>query len=99
MNAAAEIADSGNYPNLRLYTEKLWTADSPQRDGFSGTPYQWGVSEPASFAPVGGAAFSYFSATCYFFGRETYKALGGKVPVGLVASDWGGQKVEVFSSP
>ena len=32
------------------------------------------------------------------FGRDLYKALGGKVPIGLVASDWGGQRVECFSS-
>jgi len=36
---------------------------------------------------------------CYFFGRETYKALGGKVPIGLVASNWGGTPVEAWSSP
>ncbi len=30
---------------------------------------------------------------------DLYKALGGGVPIGLVASDWGGQRVECFSSP
>ena len=35
---------------------------------------------------------------CYFFGRDVYKALRGAVPIGLVASDWGGQPIEVFSS-
>ena len=39
-----------------------------------------------------------FSATCYFFGREVYKSLGG-VPIGLIAADWGGQAIECFSSP
>jgi sialate O-acetylesterase len=39
------------------------------------------------------------SATCYFTGRGLYKALGGEVPIGLVASDWGGTRVEAWSSP
>jgi len=98
-DAELEIADSVNYPNLRLYTEQKTAANVPQLDGSSKAPYQWGVSKPDSFTPVGGARFSYFSATCYFFGRDLYKSMDGKVPIGLVASDWGGQKVEVFSSP
>eukprot|EP00750_Incisomonas_marina_P009528 INCI16034.8.p1 GENE.INCI16034.8~~INCI16034.8.p1 ORF type:complete len:299 (+),score=45.40 INCI16034.8:242-1138(+) len=98
-NATEEIADSVNYPDLRLYTIKDTAADTPQYDGVSKAPYQWGVSGPNAFVPVGGSAFSYFSATCYFFGRDLYKSLDGKVPIGLVASDWGGQTVEAFSSP
>jgi len=98
-NASDEIADSINYPNLRFYTIKDTAADSPQFDGVSKADYQWGVSSPDSFVPAGGQGFSYFSATCYFFGRELYKALGSDVPIGLVASDWGGQRVEAFSSP
>eukprot|EP01043_Picozoa_sp_COSAG02_P022325 COSAG02_NODE_1158_length_14185_cov_21.954778_3_plen_104_part_00 len=27
------------------------------------------------------------------------RELGGKVPIGLIASDWGGQEIQVFSSP
>jgi len=98
-NATQEIEDSINYPDLRLYTIKDTPANSPQLDGVSKADYQWGVSSPASFVPVGGNGMSYFSATCYFFGRDLYKALGGDVPIGLVASDWGGQRVEAFSSP
>lgn len=40
-----------------------------------------------------------FRACTDFFGRDLYKSLDGKVPIGLVASDWGGQRVECFSSP
>jgi sialate O-acetylesterase len=36
---------------------------------------------------------------CCFFGRDVYKELNGEVPIGLVASDWGGQAIQVFSSP
>ena len=98
-NSSAEIADSINYPDLRLYTIKDTPADAPQYDGTSKANYTWNVSWPGAFEPPGGPGFSYFSATCFFFGRDLHRALGGKVPVGLVASDWGGQKVECFSSP
>ena len=98
-NSSEEIADSANYAGLRLYTIKDTAADTPQLDGVSKANYTWSTAGPSAFVPPTGAAFSYFSATCYFFGRDLYRSLGGKVPIGLVASDWGGQKVECFSSP
>ena len=98
-NSSEEIADSANYADLRLYTIKDTAADTPQLDGVSKANYTWSAAGPSAFVPPTGAAFSYFSATCYFFGRDLYRSLGGRVPIGLVASDWGGQKVECFSSP
>eukprot|EP00056_Hartaetosiga_gracilis_P020600 m.20567 g.20567 ORF g.20567 m.20567 type:complete len:821 (+) comp8585_c0_seq8:86-2548(+) len=98
-NASEEIADAINYPNLRLFTAAKVPASSPQNNVGTKSNYTWGVSGPATMERVGGPSFSWFSATCYFFGRDVYKALDGKVPIGLVASDWGGQKVEAFSSP
>lgn len=98
-DAYAEIQDSINYPNIRMYSINNTVAYTPQYDGISKANYRWGVSGPASFQPVMGLQFSWFSATCYFFGRDLYKALDGKVPIGLVASDWGGQRIECFMSP
>ena len=46
---------------------------------------------------VGHGDWSYFSATCWFFGRNLYDNL--KYPIGLVATDWGGTPVEAWSSP
>jgi sialate O-acetylesterase len=112
-NASDELADSANYPHLRLATVALVAADTPQSRAASAANYVWAVSGPNAFAPVAdkckrvctcgpddtSSAFSWFSATCYFFGRDLYKSLGQKVPIGLVASSWGGQTVETFSSP
>ena len=108
-NASAEIADSANYPHIRLATPAKVVADAPLDDDTSKSPYIWSRAGPAAFDstipsasqyPWPDGAFTWFSATCYFFGRELYKSLGnGKVPIGLLASDWGGQKVEAFSSP
>ena len=40
--------------------------------------------------------FDIFSAVCWLYGKNLYKKL--KYPIGLVASDWGGTAVEVWSS-
>ena len=102
-NASEEIADSINYPGIRMFTAAKVVANTPQFDvgskqGAAGVfaNSSWAVSSPAAFSPVG---FSWFSAVCFLTGRDIYKALGEKVPIGLVASDWGGQAIEVFSSP
>ena len=62
----------------------------------------WAVSKPAAFVPPPAAGtravFTWPSAMCYFYGRNIYKGLGGKVPIGLVAADWGGQPIEPFMS-
>lgn len=97
-NATAEIEDSINYPNIRLATVQLVLSDDPQNDAPSkASTYTWIRSSPAAMSLDD--AFGYYSATCYFFGRELHKALNYKVPIGLVTSSWGGQKIETFSSP
>ncbi|XP_006811394.1 sialate O-acetylesterase-like [Saccoglossus kowalevskii] len=39
----------------------------------------------------------YFSAVCWFYGRNLYDHL--KYPIGLIASSWGGTPIEAWSSP
>jgi sialate O-acetylesterase len=56
--------------------------------------------EPASAAALGRTpAWNTFSAVCFLTGRAIHDALGGGVPVGLVSSNWGGTKVEVWQPP
>ncbi len=38
-----------------------------------------------------------FSAVAYYFGREIHSSL--TVPVGLIASSWGGTKIEPWTPP
>jgi hypothetical protein len=99
-NASAEIAASSHYPNLRLATVAMVTANEPRDDAPSKPSTSrpvWAPSSPAAINP--NVAFSWPSAVCYFFGRSLYIEKGGKIPIGLVGSDWGGQRVEAFSSP
>jgi len=112
-NATEEIADSVNYPNIRMFTAENVIGSTPQQDvsdfqnskGAAGAPLgpyadsSWAASAPAAFAPAAGPYFTWPSAICYFYGRDVYKALGGKVPIGLIASSWGGQPIEPFMSP
>ena len=105
-NASAEIADAGRYPGLRMFTAAHAVANSAQTDVHDKTggtgiyaDSPWAFSSPQAFAPVGQRDFSWFSAVCYLFGRDVYRELNGEVPIGLVASDWGGQAIQVFSSP
>ena len=46
---------------------------------------------------VGGPAWQYFSAVCWYYAIQLYKEL--KYPIGLVATTWGGTPVEAWSSP
>ena len=98
-NATAEIDDSINHFDLRLATVAMVTSQTPQMDVPSkAVNYTWTRANPAAFDTT--TPFSYFSATCYFFGRHLYQnAGGGRIPIGLVVSAWGGQRVETFSSP
>jgi len=98
-NASSEIEDSINYPNLRLATVKKVKSGKPQDDAPSKSPdYAWARSGPDAMSLVD-KEFGYYSATCYFFGRDLHKALKYEVPIGLFTSCWGGQKIETFSSP
>jgi len=78
-----EIAEA-NYPAIRLFTVACQTAAEPQTDCLGG----WRVCSPET---VPG-----FSAVGYFFGRKLHQEL--KIPIGLIASSWGGTVAEAWTS-
>jgi sialate O-acetylesterase len=94
-NASEEIAAAGEYPGVRLFTVQLNASATPLQD-FVEVEQPWSVASPAA---VSNGNWTYFSAACWFFGRDVYAALGGRVPIGLVDSDWGGTPIELWSSP
>ncbi|MBI1246679.1 sialate O-acetylesterase [bacterium] len=81
-DAQKEIADSSN-PELRLFLVQRAKSEEPAKDVVG----QWQVSSPET-VPA-------FSATAYFFARELQKEL--KVPVGIIASSWGGTRIEPWT--
>jgi sialate O-acetylesterase len=82
-NGAEEVA-AAEYPGIRLITVPRITANTPQED-FEG---QWVPCTPESVKP--------FSAVGYFFGRILHRELN--VPVGLISTNWGGTRVEAWTS-
>ncbi|MGE0610471.1 MAG: sialate O-acetylesterase [Pirellulales bacterium] len=83
-NAQEEIA-AAEYPQIRLLSVPLVPSGVPANDQAS----IWQVCNPRS---VGN-----FSAVSYFFGREIHKDL--KVPVGMIATSWGGTRIEPWIPP
>ena len=95
-NATAEVADSGHYPALRLFTvaddeSKVYLNDTKSRFLKNES---WVVSSPEY---TNGTEWLYFSALCWLYGRDVHRALQQQVPVGLIESCYGGTPVETWS--
>ncbi|MBT4865734.1 MAG: sialate O-acetylesterase [Planctomycetaceae bacterium] len=82
-DSAKEIA-AAKHPQLRLFLVPRAKSATPAKDITGGA---WQECSPNS---VPG-----FSATAYFFARELQQKLG--VPVGIIASSWGGTRIEPWT--
>jgi len=94
------IPDSANYPNLRLFSIAEWSSLTPVNDTINrfSDNSSWVVSGPEY---VGGPQWDFFSATCYYFARELYKAVnikGSSVPIGVMETCWGGTRIEAWTT-
>jgi sialate O-acetylesterase len=83
INSSAECPATAAFPFIRHTT-------------FS-SKIPWAVAGPSTTCT--GKGFSPFSAVCWYFGKDVYQSLDGKVPVGLVSSNVGGTAVERWSGP
>src|ERR1019366_1597022 len=83
MNADKEAA-AANYPLIHLFKVQRVVAGKPQTD----VQGQWVVATPQTVGE--------FSAIGYFFGRDLHRAM--KIPVGLIATSWGGTPAEAWMS-
>jgi sialate O-acetylesterase len=90
--AAEEVQDAATVPRpgLRLFAaapDKSLTAEPvPHAHGFRVVAQPWSEGTPA--------VVSGFSAVCWTAGRTIYDALGGDVPIGLIATAAGGSCIE-----
>lgn len=82
-NHVEEIKNA-NLPDLRLFTVEKARAMAPAKD----CKGHWQMCSQQSVAP--------FSASAYFFGRKLQQEL--KIPIGLIATSWGGTEVELWIS-
>ena len=71
---------AAKFPEIRLFLVPNVRSGIPNRD----VKAEWKACSPESVPP--------FSAVLYFFGRNLHRQL--KVPVGLIASAWGGSRIE-----
>eukprot|EP00211_Chloroparvula_japonica_P005316 CAMPEP_0119136526 /NCGR_PEP_ID=MMETSP1310-20130426/21606_1 /TAXON_ID=464262 /ORGANISM="Genus nov. species nov., Strain RCC2339" /LENGTH=811 /DNA_ID=CAMNT_0007127523 /DNA_START=185 /DNA_END=2620 /DNA_ORIENTATION=- len=109
-NMEMSVSQTGCYPasdmscierdeGLRVFTVTKNAQLQPVGDVTSQAPYEWAIAGPDT---VEGDAWTYFSATCYFYGSHLRRSLLARdidVPIGLVASCWGGTVIEAWSSP
>lgn len=82
-DAAAEIA-AADFPLIRHFTQPRQASDTPMFTNGGA----WRVVSPDTIAG--------FSAVGYYFGRKLHQSQG--VPIGLMATSWGGSAAEAFTS-
>lgn len=106
-NGSKYVNASNQYKNLRMFTsfknnstkplheqpaiEENWTISSP-----SGVSQDISKNGKTTFSSALDDNWLYMSAVCYLFGVEILKHT--KYPIGLVNTNWGGTKVEFWSS-
>lgn len=85
LNGKEEVA-AAQHPWIRLFNVPGHITSPLPRDT---CPGRWQICQPAGARG--------FSAVGYFFGRRLQQEL--KVPIGLVGSNWGGTRIEPWTSP
>jgi len=101
-NSTAEIQKANNYSNIRLFTVGQGTQSTTPLLDLQTVEQRWAVADNLTVA--GGVGFGevrkhgYFSAVCWFFGQRISDYTNGDLPVGLISSNWGGTKVELWST-
>lgn len=98
-NSSAEQQLANKYPTIRIFTVGQKTSSKTPLNDLQTIEQNWSVASNVSIA--GNGRFGWFSAVCWFFGRQISDSLSptGDVPIGLISSNWGGTTVEAWSTP
>jgi len=94
-NATTEVANAARYPNIRLFSVGIHTTSLKPLEQLDSIDLKWSAASPIT---VGNGTWTYFSAVCWFFGKNLFDQ-DNTVPIGLISSNWGGTIVEAWSSP
>jgi len=94
-NASQEIAKAPQYPQIRVFTVGMGSASDRPEKNLLTVLQNWSVSSTSS---IGGPDAQYFSAVCWFFGKNLADVNPG-LPIGLISSDWGGTPIQAWMSP
>ena len=84
LNGTAEIV-AASYPNIRVFTVGQGTQSQTPLTDLASVEQNWTAATPVS---IGNGDFTYFSAICYYTGRDLLVKTG--VPLGLISNNWGG---------
>ena len=93
-NGTEEIANAANYPKIRVFTATLEESTTPVEELLR-IRLKWSI--PGNYT-IGGPDWDWMSAVCWLYGRQIHEALGGR-PIGLIASSYGGTRIEYWMPP
>eukprot|EP00052_Salpingoeca_macrocollata_P027021 m.254483 g.254483 ORF g.254483 m.254483 type:complete len:522 (-) comp22681_c2_seq13:26-1591(-) len=94
LNASEEIADATQWGQKGLRYVQV----APQQTDYNVTEPQLDFTPSIPWSVASSANVAGLSAMCYYFGRQVLSNRPG-VPVGLIATSWGGTAIEVWMSP
>ena len=89
-NDSAKAIAAAKHPGIRFFDVNKGVSSTPLR-GHMEIPSRFG-----GWAACSPETVRAFSAVGYFFGRELHQH--GKVPVGIISSNWGGTRSEAWTS-
>lgn len=98
-NWSNEIVNAHKYTKMRLLTVELNSSSTPLCD-ITQYAQKWSIPSKETLINSKNPAdsWSYFSATCWHFGKRLFENLNNNVPIGLIVSSWYGTNIEEWSS-
>lgn len=96
-NASIEIPKAENYPQIRVFTVGQGSTSDKQERQLLSIEQKWSMAS-ATNSIGSGNDWSWFSAVCWFFGKDLADHNPG-LPIGLISSNWGGTIVQAWMSP
>jgi sialate O-acetylesterase len=93
-NGTEEIVNAANYPKIRVFTAALKNSTIPVEELLQ-IRLKWSI--PGNYT-IGGPDWDWMSAVCWLYGRQIHQALNGR-PIGLIASSYGGTRIEYWMPP